>query len=71
MNTTSLEQPTSADATRHALDCPECAAAITLVRPPLLGEVVRCGECAVELEVVSTDPLRVEVAPQVEEDWGE
>ena len=52
-------------------ECPECAGAVSLSRRPLAGEVVRCGDCAVELEVTSIEPLRVEVAPQVQEDWGE
>lgn len=52
-------------------ECPECAAAVALTRRPLSGEVVRCGECRAELEVVSVSPLRVELAPEVKEDWGE
>lgn len=51
--------------------CPECAAEITPQRAPLNGEVVRCQECSAELEVTSTSPLRLELAPTVEEDWGE
>jgi alpha-aminoadipate carrier protein LysW len=37
----------------------------------LNGEVVRCGDCGVELEVTNTQPIRIELAPQVQEDWGE
>lgn len=51
--------------------CPECDAGITFTKAPLNGEVVRCGDCSVELEVTNTDPLALEVAPEVEEDWGE
>lgn len=54
-----------------SIECPECAGAITLQRAPLCGEVVRCRECQAELEVTSVAPLRVELAPEVEEDWGE
>jgi len=54
-----------------ACECPECGGRIDFARPPLNGEVVRCGECAVELEVTSTQPLTVVLAPEVEEDWGE
>lgn len=53
------------------ITCPECAGAVPFVRPPLQGEVVRCPECTCELEVTDTDPITVEVAPQVREDWGE
>jgi alpha-aminoadipate/glutamate carrier protein LysW len=35
------------------------------------GQVVRCADCGVELEVTAIEPVRVELAPQVEEDWGE
>lgn len=51
--------------------CPECDGIITFDRPPLVGEVIRCNECGVELEVTSVEPLTLEVAPEVEEDWGE
>jgi alpha-aminoadipate carrier protein LysW len=54
-----------------SVECTECAASITLERQPLCGEIVRCRECRAELEVTSVSPLRVELAPEVEEDWGE
>ncbi len=50
--------------------CPECAATIDLAGM-LTGEIVQCPDCGVELEVVSLDPPTVELAPEVEEDWGE
>lgn len=52
-------------------ECPECGAAVSLTRRPLAGEVVRCADCGAELEVVSVDPPRLALAPQVQEDWGE
>lgn len=51
--------------------CPECAAPVPFARSPLCGEVVRCPDCSAELEVTSAAPIRLEIAPQVEEDWGE
>ncbi len=51
--------------------CPECDATVPFQRPPLNGEVVRCRDCSAELEVTSTAPLAVALAPEVEEDWGE
>ncbi|MFZ4575826.1 MAG: lysine biosynthesis protein LysW [Phycisphaerales bacterium] len=51
--------------------CPECAADITFPRRPLAGEVCRCGECSAELEVTSTAPITLALAPEVREDWGE
>jgi alpha-aminoadipate carrier protein LysW len=35
------------------------------------GEVLRCADCAVELEVTATTPLTLALAPEVQEDWGE
>jgi alpha-aminoadipate carrier protein LysW len=51
--------------------CPECAADITLADDTLQGEIVQCPDCGVELEVISLDPLTLELAPAEEEDWGE
>lgn len=51
--------------------CPECDAAIVFDRAPLNGQITRCSDCGVELEVVCTEPLSLEIAPEVEEDWGE
>ncbi|MFG0315314.1 MAG: lysine biosynthesis protein LysW [Phycisphaerales bacterium] len=51
--------------------CPECDATVNFDRAPLNGEIARCTDCSAELEVVSTDPLTLELAPEVEEDWGE
>ena len=53
------------------MDCPECAADLDLAADVEEGEIVVCPDCGAELEVVSLDPLAVELAPEVEEDWGE
>ncbi|MHB0857060.1 MAG: lysine biosynthesis protein LysW [Anaerolineae bacterium] len=50
--------------------CPECGAEITF-GDVMEGEIVDCPDCGVELEVVSVEPLTVELAPEEEEDWGE
>lgn len=52
-------------------NCPECDSSIRFDRAPLQGQVVRCGDCGVELEVTSASPITLELAPEVEEDWGE
>jgi alpha-aminoadipate/glutamate carrier protein LysW len=52
-------------------ECPECGADIVLNGNVVEGEILSCGECGVELEVVSLDPPKVEPAPEEEEDWGE
>lgn len=51
--------------------CPECVANVEFAEKPELNEIIECGDCAGELEVISVDPLVVAVAPEVEEDWGE
>lgn len=54
----------------EAIECPECGAAIK-ANPTLAGEIVDCAGCGAELEAVSLTPLVLQLAPQVEEDWGE
>lgn len=56
--------------TLAALECPECAAPLKAA-PTLAGEVLDCRGCGAELEVVSLQPLLVQLAPTAEEDWGE
>ena len=36
-----------------------------------VGEIVDCATCGAELEVVGTDPVELDAAPELEEDWGE
>lgn len=53
------------------VECPECAARLP-VGTLLLGEIVSCNECGAELEVRATNPqIILQLAPPVEEDWGE
>lgn len=51
--------------------CPECEGAISFARSPLASEICTCGDCGAELEVTGLAPLTLELAPEVEEDWGE
>ena len=52
-------------------ECVECAAEVELAADVEEGEIVVCPDCGVELEVLSLDPVTLELAPEVEEDWGE
>ncbi len=52
-------------------ECVECAAELVLAADVEEGEIIVCPDCGVELEVVSLDPVTCELAPEVEEDWGE
>ncbi len=51
--------------------CPECAAELDLAPDLEEAEIVVCPDCGVELEVMGLDPVTLELAPEVEEDWGE
>ena len=51
--------------------CPECGAQVAVAAGVLLGEILPCGECLAELEVLSLEPPSLSLAPEVEEDWGE
>jgi len=51
--------------------CPECAAEVAFEAPPMESEIVLCNDCGVDLEVRGLSPMVLEVAPEVEEDWGE
>ncbi len=50
--------------------CPECEAELTL-SGVIQGEIVVCSDCGVDLEVISLDPVVLELAPMDQEDWGE
>ena len=52
-------------------ECPVCGADIFIQAGAVEGELIECGDCGVELEIISIDPFSVEEAPQTEEDWGE
>lgn len=54
-----------------AIVCVECHAELALRDGLIVGEIVQCRECGVELEVVEVQPIRLQLAPEVEEDWGE
>ena len=54
-----------------AAACPECEAEVSFARTPRRHEVCRCTGCGAELEVSAIEPLTLELAPEVEEDWGE
>ena len=52
-------------------ECPECAGQLELADDVEEGEFVVCPDCGVELEVIGRSPIVLELAPEVEEDWGE
>ncbi len=51
--------------------CPDCDANLEIPSDAMENELISCPECGSELEVISLDPLELDLAPEVEEDWGE
>jgi len=51
--------------------CPECDREIAFAEAVRLSEIVECPDCRSELEVVTTEPILLALAPEPEEDWGE
>lgn len=51
-------------------ECIDCGAGIALTNP-VVGEIVDCPDCGLELEVRNAAPITLEPAPAVAEDWGE
>jgi len=51
-------------------ECPECFGEVEL-KDVMQNEIVQCPDCGADLEVVSLDPVALELAPEEEEDWGE
>lgn len=51
--------------------CPECEGTLNLPADLIAGELVACEDCGAELEATSLEPLTFELAPEVQEDWGE
>ena len=51
--------------------CVECEGDVVLPADVEENQIVVCGDCGVDLEVLSLDPLQVDVAPMEDEDWGE
>ncbi|MFH1848989.1 MAG: lysine biosynthesis protein LysW [archaeon] len=52
-------------------ECPECGAGLNVADNVESGELISCSDCGSELEVISTNPVSIAKAPEVEEDWGE
>lgn len=54
-----------------SIACPVCEAEVKIAEGTVVGELMDCAECGVELEVTKIDPIEIQEAPEVEEDWGE
>ncbi len=51
--------------------CPQCEETLVVPQQPRPSEIIECGQCRSELEIVALDPVMVAFAPEIEEDWGE
>jgi alpha-aminoadipate carrier protein LysW len=51
--------------------CVECGANLEVAANVMVGEILPCSDCGAELEVISLEPLTLDLAPQEMEDWGE
>ena len=66
MTTATLAPPS-----QTTVECPECAGHVPAEIGLMLHELLPCPSCGAELEVIELDPLTVDLAPEIEEDWGE
>jgi alpha-aminoadipate carrier protein LysW len=51
--------------------CPECEEPVNIGASVRLSEILECGGCRSELEIVALNPAVLALAPEIEEDWGE
>lgn len=42
-------------------ECPECGAEVRFRRTPFVGQEVTCRKCKAQLEVISVQPLQIDV----------
>lgn len=52
-------------------NCVTCGGDVVLPDDVEVGEILDCGDCGTELEVVAVDPAELAAAPELAEDWGE
>ena len=57
--------------TMTTVTCVECGGTVPLPSNVVVSEVVQCPECGADLEVTSIEPPEAQLAPEMEEDWGE
>ncbi len=55
----------------NTAECVECGEEIEAHKDVERGEILDCSTCGTELEVIEIDPIELDEAPELEEDWGE
>jgi alpha-aminoadipate/glutamate carrier protein LysW len=53
------------------IECLECGAPLNVAANVMQGEILKCPDCGIELEVIDLNPITVDLAPMEMEDWGE
>ena len=53
------------------VECLECGADVRVSNNVMQGDILKCGDCGIELEVTELNPLTIDLAPMEMEDWGE
>ncbi|MFC6083129.1 lysine biosynthesis protein LysW [Sphaerisporangium aureirubrum] len=51
--------------------CLQCETDIAVPDEIELGDILACRGCGQEHEVLDVAPVRLDLAPEIEEDWGE
>jgi alpha-aminoadipate carrier protein LysW len=51
-------------------ECPVCKAEVEIARNVSAGELVICGNCGSELELLRTNPVELAADPSAVEDWA-
>jgi alpha-aminoadipate carrier protein LysW len=46
--------------------CPECGEAVSLLDDMEAGEIIECDNCGLELEIISLNPIRLEIFEEEE-----
>ena len=53
------------------IECPICGTDFELPKNLEENEIIDCDTCAAVIEVTRLNPIKLEEAPEEQEDWGE
>lgn len=51
-------------------ECPVCKAEVEIAANVYVGEMVLCGNCGNELELIETNPAKLIADPSAVDDWA-
>ena len=66
MSLLSMDLDMDLPSAKNAAVCPACGSDVELAEDVVLGEVLFCEHCGVELELIGTDPARLELFEEEE-----